>query len=285
MLAATVKSLTDLRFPLYASPKLDGVRGVVLDGKLLSRSLKPIPNAFVTERFSVSKFNGLDGELILGSPFDKDAYRTTNSAVSRIEGTPDVKFYVFDFIDAVEPFKARQKAVRVVAKQSKDIVVVEQTLIHDQIELMSYENDCIEMGYEGVMLRSPDVTYKFGRSTIKEQGMMKLKRFEDSEAEILEVIEEMENRNEAKTSPTGRTERGHSKANMRPKGRAGALCVKDIKSGVQFEVGSGFTEVDREFFWRHNCIGKIIKYKFFAHGVKDKPRHPVYLGLREDFDQ
>ncbi len=36
-----------LRFPLFVSPKLDGVRCVVRDGVAYSRSLKPIPNQFV----------------------------------------------------------------------------------------------------------------------------------------------------------------------------------------------------------------------------------------------
>ena len=38
MLAATVKSVADLRFPLLASPKLDGVRAYVKNGVVWSRS-------------------------------------------------------------------------------------------------------------------------------------------------------------------------------------------------------------------------------------------------------
>ena len=43
MLASPME-LEHVRWPMYASVKLDGIRAVVRDGKLLSRSLKPIPN-------------------------------------------------------------------------------------------------------------------------------------------------------------------------------------------------------------------------------------------------
>jgi len=31
-------------------------------------------------------------------------------------------------------------------------------------------------------------------------------------------------------------------------------------------------------------IGKILKYKYFDIGVKDAPRHPVFLGMRPKSD-
>jgi DNA ligase 1 len=47
MLAVDCGDVNALRFPLFASPKLDGVRAVVMNGGLMSRSLKPIPNVNV----------------------------------------------------------------------------------------------------------------------------------------------------------------------------------------------------------------------------------------------
>ena len=43
-LLASPADLSTLRFPVLASPKLDGVRAIVKDGVVLSRSLKKIPN-------------------------------------------------------------------------------------------------------------------------------------------------------------------------------------------------------------------------------------------------
>ena len=47
MLAALCEDVTKLRYPVIASPKLDGIRALVIDGQLVSRTLKPIPNRYV----------------------------------------------------------------------------------------------------------------------------------------------------------------------------------------------------------------------------------------------
>ena len=62
----------------------------------------------------------------------------------------------------------------------------------------------------------------------------------------------------------------------------GALHVKDIHTDVEFSIGSGFTEEQRRDFWnrRDELIGSLVKYKSFAIGVKDKPRFPIFCGLR-----
>lgn len=275
--------LNSLKYPLYASPKLDGVRGVVIDGVLHSRSLKKFPNAHVMSLFSKPEYNGLDGELILGDPCAKDVFRVTSGACQRHDGTPDVKFYVFDrFSKPTEPFHARDPEV----PHDQNIVVVSQVMIDNEVELLAYETECLEKGYEGLILRDPNGLYKFGRSTLKEQGMLKLKRFTDGEAEILEVIEEMENTNEKKTNELGRGKRSSEKAGMVPKGTTGAFRVKETATGVEFDIGTGLTDADSALFWKHRkkMIGKIIKYKSFAVGVKDKPRFPTFMGLREKWD-
>lgn len=280
-----------LKYPLYASPKLDGIRALVIDGQLRSRALKPIPNAFVAARFSSYRFNGLDGELVLGDPTAKDVYRTTQKAVSRIEGTPDVKFYVFDIWNSKLPYEKRYSDLEssLDLEQCPEVVRVESTLVKDEKELLSYEEQALDAGFEGLILRSPQGPYKFGRSTMREGYMLKLKRFEDSEARVVGCSEEMHNANEATRNELGRTERSSHKANLVPKGRLGKLIVVDDERfpGVQFEVGTGFTALDRESLWfnRSYLNGRIVKYKYFAHGVKDRPRHPVFQGWREPWDQ
>ena len=116
--------------------------------------------------------------------------------------------------------------------------------------------------------------------------MLKLKRFTDGEAEILGVIEEMENTNEKTVNELGRSKRSSAKEGKVPKGTAGGFRVRDIVSGVVFDIGTGLTDEDSAFFWanRNAAVGKILKYKSFEVGVKDKPRFPVFLGLREAWD-
>jgi len=290
MLAATAQT-KNIQYPVYATPKLDGIRGVIVDGQLRSRSLKPIPNPFVSKRFSLKKYEGLDGELILGSPTAKDVYRVTNSACSRHEGKPDVKFYVFDYHDmpGVE-YAHRQVHIKTYVKSDDtNIVIVGGELIHTEKELLEYEENTLNEGYEGLILRGPESEYKYGRSTLKEGGMLKLKRFTDGEAYVIDIEEEMENTNEAKRNELGRTQRSSAKSGLVGKGRAGTLVVVDCKTNIQFRIGSGLDDKDAAWFWKHrediiNDGGYIVKYKSFLIGVKDLPRHPVYLGGRESWD-
>jgi DNA ligase-1 len=93
---ASPADLDSLRFPLYASPKLDGIRAMVTDAGLVSRKLLPIPNRHLQLALSTDFLRGLDGELILGNPTDEDVYRRTNSSVMSRDGEPSVTFYVLD---------------------------------------------------------------------------------------------------------------------------------------------------------------------------------------------
>jgi DNA ligase-1 len=276
-----------LKFPYYASPKLDGVRATVMNGKVYARSKKLIPNAQVQYLFGHKDYNGLDGELIVGAPNQPDTYRITVSGVMARDKMPDVTFNVFDHVEhATRGWEHRFTIAKGIACRAgaPALTFLPHVPIADAEQLDKYEAFCLDQGYEGVMLRKPDGLYKFGRATAKEGTLLKVKRFSDSEAEVLEVIEEMHNGNEATTSELGRTKRSSHKENKTGKGRMGALRVRDLTSGVEFNIGTGFTDSDKDWWWDDSKLGLIVKYKSLLIGVKDRPRHPVYLGLRDARD-
>lgn len=291
MLASQIE-VKAIRYPVLASAKVDGVRGMVLDGQLRSRSLKPFPNRHVNALFAKTELNGYDGELVVGSPTAKDVFRVTSGALARADWKPNVTFYVFDNCHpafAQLGFAARLGMLKDFTfgdSTFPNVKVLPHKLVRNEAELLAFETEMLDQGYEGLILRSPNGGYKQGRSTANEGGMLKLKRFEDSEAVILDVIEEMENTNAATTNALGRTERSTCNAGMKPKGRMGALRVRDVVTGIEFNIGTGFDMKDREFFWKHRqqVIGKLAKYKSFKIGVKEAPRFPVYLGGRESWD-
>lgn len=260
MLAATIKDTAVLQFPLLASYKYDGVRAIVVDGVVLSRSGKPIPNAHVQQLFASCEF--LDGELIAGDPTAKDAFRTTTSAVMSRDGEPDVQFYAFDHIEhPLRPFLDRVQLIH----KAPNVVPVAQTFIASAHDLLDFEDVALEAGYEGVMLRAPSAKYKNGRSTLREQGLIKLKRFADAEAVVVGVEELVR---EKVTGPTG---------------LLGAL-ICEAEDGTIFQIGTGFTLEERESFWRNDMIGATVKYKHFDVGDYGLPRHPVFLGVRSEED-
>lgn len=272
-------NLKALKFPALASPKLDGVRALVRGGLVLSRSLKPIPNRHVQLMFGRPELEGLDGELILGDPTHPEAYRRTVSAVMSIEGEPDVDFHVFDRWDRDYPY------TEITLSYGLTIPVC-STLIRTMEELEEYEVALLDKGYEGVMLRDPQAPYKFGRSTVKEGYLLKLKRFADSEAEIIGFEELMHNQNEATINETGHTERSTKQDGLLPADTLGALIVRDIHSGVEFKIGTGFTAAERQKFWnlRATLRGALVKYQYFPTGSKEKPRFPSFQGFRHRID-
>lgn len=283
MLAATSKG-GDIRFPCLASPKLDGIRCVVFDD-LRSRTLKPIRNKFTQGLFG--HLRGLDGELIVGEATGNGVFARSTSGVMSTSGKPDVRFFVFDcFTDPKVDFALRLEAAARICEEQPQVVVVQHTLCSTQQELSALDDKHLELGYEGTMVRDPKGVYKFGRSTLREGGLLKLKWFADSEAIVVGYVEKMHNGNAAFLDERGYTKRSSHQENKWGVGTLGALQVRDLASGVEFEVGTGFDDALREALWaeRPSLVGRIVKYKFFSSGIKEKPRHPVFLGFRHPDD-
>lgn len=282
MLSATYDPAKPIKFPAMVSPKLDGIRCLIIGGKAVSRNLKPIRNEYIQSILGDPSFNGLDGELVVGDPTDPMAYRNSSSGIMSTDGEPDFTFLVFDdFQDPNKPFY--QRLFSAIDLTGGRIKAVPHSMIKTMEELEAFEAECLEAGYEGVMLRDPSGTYKFGRSTLKEGGLIKLKRFSDSEMKITAFEELMHNENELKRDELGRAERSSAQAGMIPGGTLGTLIGVDIHTGQGIRLGSGFTAADRDYIWgaKDSLTGKLVKYSYFAVGAYEKPRFPVFQGFRD----
>jgi DNA ligase-1 len=273
--------LNKLKFPLLASAKLDGVRAVVRDGVVYSRSNKPIPNEWVQRM--LGRYEHYDGELIVGEPTSKSCYRDTVSHVmSHDKLNFDLRFYVFDHVqNLAAPYIDRLKHVKAKIMQT---YIHDQHVVHCLDTLLNLEESYLADGYEGLILRDPNAPYKRGRSTMKEGYLLKLKRFVDAEATVIGFEERMHNGNVAETNELGRTKRSSHQANKSGRGDLGALVVR--MDGVQFNIGTGFDDAERATIWDNQAdyLNRLVKFKFFPVGVKEAPRHPVYLGWRSAVD-
>lgn len=281
-LLADDANLELLKFPYLVSPKLDGFRATIQGGKLVTRNGKLIKNPNVQEKFS--HFANLDGELIAGDPRDPLAFNSTSKVVTSHTADPyDVNFYVFDLVSN-KLYAERLGDAKVAIEGMKGMVWVPHILVMDLPSLLRLEEETLNEGYEGLMLRDPKGVYKNGRSTVRENILLKLKRFAQSEAKITGFVEQMHNANEAKIDTLGYTERSSHQAQLVPMGVLGALTVVDVKSGVEFNVGTGFTAEDRDIIWknREQLQGHTITYRYLPVGMKDKPRHPSFLGFRPE---
>lgn len=287
-LLAAKAELDSLTFPMIASPKIDGIRCLIdAERGAVSRTMKPIPNDYVRSclNYYDLRLAGLDGEIITYTDGKIDDFNTVQSKVMGSGGRPDFRFHVFDnFSNPLMPYSERLRSLTLDIRFDNPLLELVPTLpITSLAHLAEIERQYIDdLGWEGVMLRRPDGPYKFGRSTAKEGILLKVKRFEDSEAIIVGTVERFHNGNEAKQDAFGYIERSTAKGNLVPTDSLGALAVE--WNGVRFEIGTGFSEAQRQEYWRtrHDLVGRQVTFKFQGVGSLGAPRFPVFLGFRQD---
>lgn len=294
MLAAVLKDINQLDYSkkYLATQKLDGIRALMIDGHLVSRTFKPIRNNYIRTMLEAVLPDGADGEIVCPG-----AFQATSSGVMSADGEPEFVYYMFDYVkdDIKKEYAERtQDMLQWLVDQGPvrtpgldKIKLLMPTLIKDYNHLKEYEQECIKKGFEGVILRTPDGPYKCGRSTTKQEWLLKLKRFADDEAIIIGFTEKMHNDNEATKDKFGHTIRSSHKENKRPANTLGALVVRDLKTEIEFEIGTGFNDKQRQEIWnsKDKWNGLIVKYRHFAiSGVLTKPRFPSYIGIRNKDD-
>jgi DNA ligase-1 len=277
-----------LKFPLLCSPKLDGIRCIIKEGQAKSRTYKNIPNLMIQDM--LEGLPEFDGELIDGDPTALDVYNKTQSTVMSIDkDATNVRFYVFDYAEEEfknTPFWNRLGLSEELSKKYEDIVIpVKHKLVTNLKELLQYENEVLELNYEGVMMRDPNGIYKYGRATWNEGIIYKLKRFTDDEAVIIDILEQMTNNNEKERDELGKAKRSTAKAGLSPADTLGKIVVNF--NGLQLDIAPGtLNHIERQQIWdnKEEFIGKYIKFRHFAVGVKELPRFPRFVGFRDEMD-
>jgi DNA ligase-1 len=303
--------LAGLTYPALYSPKLDGIRATVQNGRLYSRALKLIPNKEMQALWGREELDGLDGEIIVGPPTAENCFnRSTSVVMSRDKVSDDAIFHVFDImLDGVSFDMRLARADDCVMNADISAVkLVKHELIKTHTAALKYEERMTKFGYEGIMRRDPNGAYKQGRSTLREGGLIAVKRFVDAEAVILDTYEQEENTNEKTTNELGKSKRSSHKAGKVGKdtlggftvlileeylSQAGMWSLKSITDNavtkkLAFNIGTGvgLTDAVRTELWtrRKTLPGKIVKFRYQKIGTMEKPRLPVFLGFRDGRD-
>jgi DNA ligase-1 len=279
-------------------PKLDGIR-ITMHPELgpVSRTLEPTPNRalrkFFEDQFDVLK--GLDGEFIWGNypAADYSFQKTFSKYSSHMDSDlSQVHYYAFDDISDsgdIMVDRAWRYTKRVKEADLPWLHAVAQPKVFDQEAFEACEREALEQHYEGVMLRKASSLYKEGRSTWREGGLGAIKRFEDAEAVVIGFEEMEHNENEATTDARGYTKRSSAQAGKMAAGTLGKLVVTGHTSspfaGIEFKVGSGFTKEQRQALWDDGIDvhrGRVVTFKYQPHGIKVKPRAPIFKSFRVD---
>jgi len=295
---ATNAEISKLKLPLILQPKIDGVRGWNPKGELLGRSMEPHANLFTTAKFSGAPFLGLDGELTVGDVTDDSVCRATTSKLSRIAGTPEVHWNLFDmvtretfFLPYIERLKQLQYHINELKHRGTSaadkLSIVPWALVYNLTQLYNLETYYTNMGYEGVILRNPLGVWRSGKCTPASNALLRIKRFEDREGKIFAVYEGQINNNPPTWGANGKTKRSTHAENMEASGIIGSLGVVDLETGKAVTVSKGkmtAAECLRYFRQQKLIIDRICTYRIYPKGGVSKPRFPTFRNFRAESD-
>ena len=245
--------------------KLDGVRVITVvwpDGRVLqfSRNGKELVNfEHIKDQFSALAKRGVfsesmvfDGEVMSSSFQDlmKQVHRKDNVAAG------DAVLHLFDMLTLEEFESGKGSATQLHrseqlknwyeynGSQCDNITIVGQVLVdldtsEGQKKFREINQSAIDGGYEGIMIKDPSALYECKRTV----SWLKLKPFIEVSLEVKDVEE-----------GTGRNV-----------GRLGALVCEgdDDSRHIRVNVGSGFSDVDRDTFWnsRNDVLGRIVEVR------------------------
>ncbi len=231
------------------SEKLDGIRGYWNGSSLQSRKGKKIhaPEGF-TANFPPFE---LDGELWI----KRGSFEQTQSIVMDKNPSKDwqkITYNVFEVPNTKGDFIQRlEKAKRwFEAHPNQHVRFIEQTICKDREQLESFLNAIIVQGGEGIIIKNPSALYRAGRS----DQILKVKRFEDMEGEVLKV----------------------TMSDKTP--RIASLTLK-LPDGKVFKLGSGF---DTAISQNPPKIGQKVTFRYYGLSARGIPKFAVFMRVRED---
>lgn len=271
--------------PAIISPKLDGHRAlfhIKFNGgnaqlvSVISRNGKPYNNydemgdklCKVIQNISKSGFFSgteivIDGEILNPKSFEatmKQARRKYNVDLSGI------KFSAFDIFEPKSlkvPLWERLlflgrviDTFNLMFAGDTTIELCPFTELHSPTieDCWKIHDEYVENGFEGAVIKRSDSFYQFKKST----DWVKIKKFDTLDLTVIGLQEHTKN-----------------------SGTLGSL-ICDFE-GKELHVGSGFSDSDRQEFFKNNVIGRTIEVQYQSRS-KNTLQFPVFRCFREDKD-
>lgn len=253
---------------VVSMPKLNGLRCMFIPGRgFFSRDGKRWNDAVLKHIVPPTTDYIIDGELYCHGL----SLQRINSAVgvNRLEPGFDADYITFHAFDLVEPkFNALtrmlllEKILNDHKSETQAINLIEWEICKTRIELDDCYNDYITKGYEGQMIKSVFGSYMpQGEKERSTMNLQKRKAFLDAEFECIGRV----------VSTEGKCA-----------GKLGALKFITSK-GVVFEVGTGFTDEEREEYIAPNYhFQRKATIKYLNLTDDGRPFNASFVGWRDD---
>jgi ATP-dependent DNA ligase len=275
MLAADYDGQRVKNWPVYCQPKLDGIRGIYRDGKLVSRRDLNFPHfAAIKAELKLVVQNirdELDTDPILdGELFSRDItfsditsiVRTTKNIHPRED---EIQYWIYDIVLDLpydERYSILQRHIN-----GEHLRLIDSYKAYDNREVQEFYGDFVDEGYEGAIIRELGPGYIQSRT----RALSKLKATDTAEYEIVGA-----------THSIGGQEDG-----------AVVWIVRGKRNNrddyVEFRVRpKGTIEERRQLYeYRDQYIGKMLTVSFQGYtDISDTcgggiPRMPVGIAIRD----
>jgi DNA ligase-1 len=244
-------------------PKLDGVRCITIvnyeartvvqytrNGKVLD-NFGHISDALLKYIEDFGRSFVLDGEVVSNSfqalmkqVHRKDDVQASDARLMLFDILPLSEFVAGKSIMGQKRRTALLKTFKPTFEKCGHVDVIEQTEVNldemvGEVQFRAFNKEAIAAGYEGIMIKDPNAVYECKRSV----SWLKQKPFIEVSLTVVDVEE-----------GTGRNE-----------GKLGALICEGVDDGKQIRVnvGSGFTDADREDFWASKEVlaGQVVEVR------------------------
>ena len=262
----------------YASAKLDGVRALMYWNPETFQVYTSsrggmnydIPSTYIRESQPLMEFFQLhpkivlDGELYIhGMPL---AYI---SGIVRLKDLCDkhqaLQYHVYDIVEESLTFSERLKILEELKQFLETYPNYDKVIVLSHVQVSGYNNiiqlhnKFVHDGYEGLVIRDPNQFYKCGA---RDNRMLKVKKFQDSEFEILGLVEGLRDED---------------------------LCfLLKTADGNQFKAKPIGDRNLKQWYREHidNLIGKMGTVKFFGYTTTENPVPflPVFKSVRTKED-
>lgn len=263
-------------FPVAVETKLDGVRVIAMrvpkasgPYRFFSRTGKEFL-AYQHLGKELEKLSGTDSLVFDGEVVDASGSfnETVGAAHRKDQAAVNARFHVFDFahrtvfdseefdVAYIDRKKALQRYFDLASDEPENVVFHQHYLANSHSEITMIYQNARDNDLEGVIVKPLDALYQRKRS----HNWLKVKDEQTVDVPIVGYVE-----------GTGKYE-----------GTLGALVVD--YNGKEVNVGSGLSDVDRDYFWKHQTKYQniLVEVEYHEETPDGSLRHPRFVRLRED---